>query len=323
MQHDEPIQTEIVHEASALEAVERANVDQQIATAKRYPRDATSFLRRAETMIGEDPKLAGECGYELTRGRKTIVGPSVRLAEIALLAWGNARVQVLEEPYTPNRDRTVRAYAIFHDLESNVAVRVPKVRRTVDRHGRPFGDDMMATTMNATISLAYRDAVLRGIPRHYITKLWSRAMAVAAGKIADMATARRETFAAFAKVGVPQERLLASLGLEGPEGLTIEHIGALRAVYRRISTGEIRADQAFPVSDEAAPAKAAEQAVVEGRKKAGRSPKAPARPKAARPAPAEPEPEEGPEPPDEPPGEDMDDGTEPAPADDGDLEGGI
>lgn len=266
-------------EATAIEAIETASINQQIATARRYPRDVSSFLKRARTMIGEDPVLAGKCGYSVERGGKVLTGASVRLAEIALVAWGNARLQVVEEPYIPNRDRVVRCHAMFHDLESNVAIRIPKVRRTVNREGRPFNDDMMAVTQNANISVAYRDAILRGVPRHFINDLYSYAMRVAAGDVQDLPTARKKFLAAFKEVGVPEDRLLRALGLDGPESITLEHLGAMRAVFDAIKRGETTADRAFPedAAEPAATAAAAADAVMKGRGK-GKSEKAPAAP---------------------------------------------
>lgn len=247
MDNRPPVEAEIVN-VTAIEAMARAEVDVQISTAHRFPRDVASFMRRAKTMIGEDPDLAAKCGYELEKGGKAIIGPSIRLAEIALVAWGNARVQVIEEPPQAN-DRFVRAFAIFHDLESNVAIRIPKIRRRTTRDGSIYNDDMTATTQNANVSVAYRDAVLRGIPRHFINELYAHAMRVAAGEVKDMKQARADFIKAWEDLGVTKERLLRGLEVEGEEGITLEHMGALRGLYGRVKRGEVPVADVFKAAE--------------------------------------------------------------------------
>ena len=47
-----------------------------------------------------DAEVAGSCFYKLSRGGKTIEGPSVRLAEIVASAWGNLKfgARIIDEP---------------------------------------------------------------------------------------------------------------------------------------------------------------------------------------------------------------------------------
>lgn len=242
--------------ASSIQALEAAAVDQQIATAKRYPRDVSTFLRRAREMIGEDKDLAGEMGFELERGGKAIVGPSVRLAEVALNAWGNVRVNIVDEPVGPG-DRALRVYATAHDLETNVAIRVPVVRRITTREGKQYGDDLIQTTYAAAVSIAFRNATFRIVPRVYVGDLYREAMKVAAGEIKDMPTARKEFVAAWAGVGLSKERLFAGLGIEGIDAVTHEHLGALRALYGRVKRGEVKVETLFVAEQRGAPSPAA------------------------------------------------------------------
>src|SRR5690349_19533656 len=90
-----PLEGELVP-ATALEAITNAEINQQIATARKYRRDVATFKARAIAMIGIDEEIAESCVYRLERkdrdGRKVVIeGPSVRLAEICLACWGNAR----------------------------------------------------------------------------------------------------------------------------------------------------------------------------------------------------------------------------------------
>src|SRR5215475_10940121 len=74
---------------SAIEAIERAEVDVAITTAKRYPRDPAIVKRDMREMATKDPRIAASCTYTLPRAGKEITGPSVRMAEIAFAAYGN------------------------------------------------------------------------------------------------------------------------------------------------------------------------------------------------------------------------------------------
>lgn len=240
---NEALEPEILGPSQAL-ALETAVIDRQIATARRFPRDYTTFLARAKTMIGEDKDLAGKMGYSVERGGKTLVGPSVRLAEIAIREWGNARVEIVEEEPAPGA-RFVRVYATAIDLESNLGIRIPKIRRITDREGRRFSDDMIAVTTNAAVSIAYRDAAFKLVPKVFIDDLYRHAMEVSAGDVADMPTARKLCLKAWADVGVPEARIFATLRIEGIDGITIEHLGALRPIFQKVKLGELKASEVF------------------------------------------------------------------------------
>src|SRR6516165_9282959 len=81
-------------ETSMLPAsVVSAEIDMQIATAKRFPRRkdreiALKIMDRATL----NADIAGECLYNLERGGKSIQGPSIRFAEIIRSCYGNLRV---------------------------------------------------------------------------------------------------------------------------------------------------------------------------------------------------------------------------------------
>src|SRR5262249_8344200 len=85
---------------SALETLTRSELDVQITTARRYPRSLARFKAAALMMIRMDQATAAACFYALPRRerredgsfqKKTITGPSVRLAEIVASCWGNLR----------------------------------------------------------------------------------------------------------------------------------------------------------------------------------------------------------------------------------------
>lgn len=113
-----------VKQADMLQAINRAEVDIQIATAKQYPRDLNVTLNKIATYATMDRETAEDCFYVLRRkgnnGQDSVIeGLSVRMAEIIAGAWGNLRVQTR---IIGNDGRMITAQAIYHDLETNFAV---------------------------------------------------------------------------------------------------------------------------------------------------------------------------------------------------------
>jgi hypothetical protein len=226
----------------------KAELDQQVTTAKQYPRSITSFMRAVETMACVSERVAADCLYALPRkdsrgAVKSIEGPSVRLAEIISSSWGNCRVagRVLDDS-----GEWVVAQGVFHDLERNVATSVETRRRIVDRNGRRYSLDMILTTANAAVSIAIRNAILRGVPRSYWDGAYEKARKVVAGDASTLATRRLEALDYLAKMGVSADRVYHALDLKGLEDLTVDHLVTLRATVTAVRDGDVTLDEAFP-----------------------------------------------------------------------------
>jgi len=126
-----------IKQAEVLQAIDRAEVDIQISTAKQYPRDLQVVLNKIATYATMDKETAEDCFYVLRRkndrGQDTIIdGLSVRMAEIIASAWGNIRVATR---IIGNDGKTITAQAVCHDLESNVAI-TKCVPRRITNKGR-------------------------------------------------------------------------------------------------------------------------------------------------------------------------------------------
>ena len=76
---------------SALEAIQRAEVDIAITTAKRYPRDVARSLKLCRELALRNPKIAERCNYAVPRAGKKIIGPSVHFARIVAIAGQRRR----------------------------------------------------------------------------------------------------------------------------------------------------------------------------------------------------------------------------------------
>ena len=236
-----------VKQAEMLAAINRTEVDMQIATAKQYPRDLTQVLNKIATYAKMDKETAEDCFYILRRKDKdgndsTIEGLSVRMAEIIASAWGNLRIQTR---IIGNDGRMITAQAMCHDLESNVAVCKEVSRSIVTKKGYTFSQDMQIVTGNAASSIAFRNAVLAVIPKAITKKIINDVKAVAMGQTIDLEQSRKNVIAYYNRAGVKTEQLLSYLGVKSIEGIDQQMIFELRALRNAIEEGTTTVKETF------------------------------------------------------------------------------
>ncbi len=236
-----------IKQAEVLQAINRAEVDIQIATAKQYPRDLTRVLNKIATYAKMDKETAEDCFYVLRRKDKDgndslIEGLSIRMAEIIASAWGNLRIQTR---IVGNDGRMITAQAICHDLESNVAVSKEVSRSIVTKKGYTFSQDMQIVTGNAASSIAFRNAVLSVIPKAITKKIINEVKAVAMGQTIDIEESRRRVMAYYAKAGVKAEQLLRYLGVKTADEIDQQMIFELRALRNAIEEGTTSVKETF------------------------------------------------------------------------------
>ena len=250
-----------IKQAEVLQAINRAEVDTQIATAKQYPRDLGQVLNKISTYAKMDKETAEDCFYVLRRkdkdGNDTLIeGLSVRMAEIIASAWGNLRIQTR---IVGNNGKMITAQAICHDLESNVAVSKEVSRSILTRGGYTYSQDMQIVTGNAASSIAFRNAVLSVIPKAITKKIINDVKAVAMGQTIDLEESRRRVMAYYNKAGVKAEQLLDYLGVKSVDQIDQRMIFELRALRNAIEEGTTSIKEAF--LDPAKEAQAAAEAV--------------------------------------------------------------
>lgn len=235
-----------VSQSELLEAVNRAEIDIQIATAKRYPRDITHVLNQIATLATMDTETAEDCFYALRRGRAgdnaVIEGLSVRMAEIFAGAWGNLRVQTR---IVGNDGKTITAQGICHDLETNLAVAVEVKRRITDKYGRTYSEDMQVVTGNAASAIAFRNAIFKVIPKAVTKKVINEVKQVALGKSIDLETSRQRILEYFGKLGVTQQQLFDYLSVKKLEEIDKERVFELRALANAIKEGTTTVEETF------------------------------------------------------------------------------
>jgi len=235
------MESEVV-ETNALAILSRSEIDSQIATAKRYPRDEKTCIDKAISLVTMDEETALSCFYSFPRAGKNVEGESIRLAEIVAGTWQNLRAQtrVIDETA-----REVRAQAVVHDLENNVAISREVSRRIVDKTGKRYSDDVIVMTCNAACSIALRNAVFTVVPRALVHKVYAAARDCALGQTKSTKQRQQACVAHFAKLGVTEETMLKHLEIASVDDITTHHLDHMLGLLRGIKAGEFTIEEAF------------------------------------------------------------------------------
>lgn len=238
--------------SDAVASQTRAEIDVQIATAKRYPRSIKKVKDSMLSFACLDQETAENCFYKVPRGGKTVEGPSVRMAEIAVSCYGNLRVAtriVTSVAEGPNPHVVVQA--VCHDLETNSAVMMEKRRRIFqkkDRDGNklPVTEDDVNLAVNSCTAIAFRDSVFKIVPGAIIKPVFEAAKLCAIGDIKTIADRRQKMVDHFGKVGIVKERIFAAVGVKAIDEIGVEQLETLIGINTAVRNNEINIDVAFP-----------------------------------------------------------------------------
>jgi hypothetical protein len=243
-----------VVQTSALEQMERAQIDVQISTAKRYPRQLAAVKQAMLSFATLDQDTAASCFFTLPARKggdgKPIQGPSIRMAEIALSTYGNIRAgaRVIADD-----GKMLTIQGVCHDLQTNVCVTVETKRRVTSKTGQRFSDDMIVMTGNAGCSIALRNAVFRVVPLALVKPIYEAAKKTAVGDAKTLVQRRADALAHFSKMGVPKEKVFAALQVKGLEDIGLEHLEVLIGYANAIKEGETSIDEVFNRKPDDAP----------------------------------------------------------------------
>lgn len=249
---------------SPIEAIERANIDMQIATAKKYPRSLKVVKDKMISTATLDDETAGACFYTLPARKgqaanKRIQGASVRLAEIAVASYGNikAGARIISDD-----GKFITAQGVCHDVENNVSISVEVKRRITTKEGARYSDDMVAVTCQAACAIAYRNAVFKVVPLALVKPALDAAMKLARGDAKSLSERRGKMIDAFGKFGVEPERVLAAVNRAALEDITLDDITTLTGYYNSIKDGECSVEEIFPLIPAADPREILSKAMV-------------------------------------------------------------
>lgn len=240
-----------------IDALERANVDSQVATAKQYPRNIRRSIDNSMVMATMDAETAQSCGYALPRGGKPVTGPSVHLAKIIVSNWGNMRTEAKVVQIT---DKQIISRGTAWDLETNVASAFEVRRSIVDKKGNRYSDDMITVTGNAANSIAYRNAVFAVIPKAVVDKVYKAAQKAITGDLSDeekLVKRRSEAINYFNDIwGISEEEVIKLCDKQTVNQIKAEEIALLLGMAQSLKDGDTSVEELMKPIRESKEAKA-------------------------------------------------------------------
>lgn len=238
-----PVEAQSVQQVS-VDAMERANVDSQVATAKQYPRNIRRSIDNSIVMATMDNETAQSCGYALPRGGKPITGPSVHLAKIIVSNWGNMRTEAKVVQIT---DKQIISRGTAWDLETNVASAFEVRRSIIDKKGNRFSDDMITVTGNAANSIAYRNAVFSVVPKAVVDKVYKAAQKCITGDLSDnekLLKRRTDAINYFNdEWGITEEEVVKLCGKQTVNQIKADEIALLLGMVQSLKDGDTTVDE--------------------------------------------------------------------------------
>lgn len=235
-----------VEPISSLEAEERAVIDTQISTAKKYPRSIKRSTDNAIAIATMDKETAESCGYALKRGDKIVRGASVHLAKMVASEWGNLRIQAKVTQITSTQ---IVSEAVCFDLEKNIAVKVEVRKKITDKYNKRYNEDMITMTGNATNAIALRNSIFAVIPHQVVNKVYLASRDLIAGDLKDevkLIKKRTDVLAGFRDTyGVDEKEVLSFLGINTINQIKVDEIQLLIDTAQSIKDGDTTVDFVF------------------------------------------------------------------------------
>ncbi len=246
---------------SVVRAQESAALDVQVSTAKAYPRSIQRFQSDLESWATLNEEIADECFYAKPQGGQTIIGPSVRFAELIQSAYGNLMV---ESRVIGEEDGHVIVEATCRDVERNTARRDQVRRPILTKAGKRFATHMIEQTINAASAIAGRNAIFKVVPKALWWQIYQKARQVAVGDAKTFGDRRDAALAYLKDMGATEERILHYLGDKKVKDLDADDLIALRLKVKTIKEDGVSVDDAFPAPKGPDPKQAKESAAAAG-----------------------------------------------------------
>lgn len=265
-----------VQQVTQLDAVEKANVDIQVSTAKMYPRRKISRIKDDSiALVTMDKETAQSCSYALPRSGKPITGPSVHLARILAQQYGNLRAEARVVEIT---DKQIVSRATAWDLENNYAVAFEVRRSIVGKYGR-YSDDMITVTGNAANAIAYRNAVFAIIPKVLIDATSKAAQELITGDLSDetkLVERRKKALDYFNDVyGITEKEVLKMLGKQTVNQIKAEQIKLMLSTQQALADGDTTVDELMKDIREPYQTVTDKKEALKDKVKSGKSPQQP------------------------------------------------
>lgn len=246
------METEVITVSGSdmLEAINRSEVDIQVATAHRFPRDIEKCRANILALAAMDDTVAYNCFYHLERkdkdGNKSVIeGPSIRLAEIIAASWKNLRIAAR---IIGNDGKTITAQGVCHDLETNVAYSVETKRSILTSKGYTYSQDMQVVVGNAAAAIALRNAICKVVPAVLINSCIKSIQQKALEHIKQQGVGSQWTqWLGFMQgtYKLTEKDILDYLGRKDGSEVTAEDIQKLAGAYNAIKEGTTTVEETF------------------------------------------------------------------------------
>jgi hypothetical protein len=229
---------------TALEAIQRAEVDIAIVTAKRYPRDIARSLKTCKELALRNPEIARRCNYAVPRAGKKIIGASVHFARIVAYSWGNATALSRVIGCDQN---DAHIQGVFHDLQTNLRIGI-EMDWPVQAPREPTPErwkDQMTLAKRAGAAVGLRTAIFNVIPMVLFEGIAEEAKMVAIGDAKTFEDRRNTAIAECKKLGVTQGMVYRTLERNGLEAITTDDLIYLHGLLASVADNTLTVFQAF------------------------------------------------------------------------------
>jgi len=230
---------------STLAIITQSEYAAMVATANLTSnrRNVTVFGKRLMEYATHSQPVALSMFYTLPRAGKQIVGPSVRFAEVVAPCWKNNSTG---SRMIGSTDKTVTAQGVFIDYEANTRNVKEIPRKITDKDNRTFNADMVLTTSKAALSIAYREAILKGgVPGALWDPAYQQAKLTAVGQAVSHAARVDAAMEYLTKLGVSEWQICNAVGVTSPKELEIDHLVTLKTLCEEIKKGARTIEEVF------------------------------------------------------------------------------
>ena len=246
MDASEELSPEIVQvQPTALAIINQSEHAAMVQTANLQgnKRRIEEFSKKLLAYATHSQPVALSMFYTLPRAGKQIVGPGVRFAEVVAPCWKNNSTG---SRIVGSTDETVTAQGVFIDYESNMRNVKEIPRRITDKDNRKFNSDMILTTSKAALSIAYREAILKGgVPMALWNPAYEQAKLTAVGTAVSHAARIDAAMDYLTKLGVTEWQIMNSVGLSSPKEMEIDHLVTLKTLCEEIKKGARTIEDVF------------------------------------------------------------------------------
>ncbi len=248
-------QTQGLAHAQASKAVQEIQAALTIAAAR--PRNnAAAFQRIMEAC--DRPFLAESAIYTYPKGKTTVTGPSIRLAEVLAQNWGNLSVGIRE---ISQSDGVSEVEAFAWDLETNFQetkiFHVSHVRHTKQGSYKVTDPREIYEMVANNGARRLRACILSVIPGDIVDAAVDRCQKTMSSGKEPIGERIKKLISAFNEVGVKVEHIEKRLGHNMDATVEAEMV-VLRGIYKSLKDGMAKREDFFEIGGVASEGQATE-----------------------------------------------------------------